>query len=187
MLFSYSGFCLYSADGSLLSQTALPDAAQVYDQQYRREEDGTSYLEVFYNDGTVRSYSARDGSLMEERTGEPPEADLYEEFITDRLRMTSPLHDTPAAYDRETGELVSMLEEDAFLTYVTQVGDLIITEYVSAQGERYGLLLDESCQVLACMPNLCDVTGDMLVFDYPSGNLRQCRIYSLQELMALAE
>ena len=80
-----------------------------------------------------------------------------------------------------------MLEEDAFLTYVTQVGDLIITEYVSAQGERYGLLLDESCQVLACMPNLCDVTGDMLVFDYPSGNLRQCRIYSLQELMALAE
>ena len=187
MLFSYSGFCLYSADGSLLSQTVLPDAAQVYDQQYRREEDGTSYLEVFYNDGTVRSYSARDGSLMEERTGEPPEADLYEEFITDRLRITSPLHDTPAAYDRETGELVSMLEEDAFLTYVTQVGDLIITEYVSAQGERYGLLLDESCQVLARMPNLCDVTGDMLVFDYPSGNLRQCRIYSLQELMALAE
>lgn len=187
MLFSYTGFCLYNIDGSLIAQTELPDAEQVYDQQFRREEDGTSYLEVFYNDGTMRSYSAQDGSLLNERVGEKPSGDLSEEFFTDRLRIISPLHETPAAYDRETGELVSELEKDAFLTYVTQAGDFIITEYVSAQGERYGLLLDESCQVLARMPNLCDIIGDTLVFDYPSGNLRQCRIYSLQELMALAE
>lgn len=187
MLFSYSGFCLYNIDGTLIAQAELPGAEQIYDQQFRREEDGTSYLEVFYNDGAVRSYSAQDGALLNERVGKKPSEDLYEEFFTDRLRITSPLHDTPTAYDRETGELVATLEPDAFLTYVTQVGDRIITEYVSSQGERYGLLLDESCQVLARMPSLCDVNGDMLVFDYPSGNLRQCRIYSLQELMALAE
>ena len=187
MLFSYNGFCLYSMDGSLVAQMEFPDAQQVYDQQFRREDDGSSYLEVIYNDGMRRSYSAQDGSLMEEHMGDKPDETLYEEFFTDRLRITSPLHDTPAAYDRETGELVSLLEEDAYLTYVTQTGDCIITEYVSAQGERYGLLLNEQCQVLARMPNLCDVIGDTLVFDYPSGNLRQSRIYSLQELIALAE
>lgn len=187
MLFSYNSFCLYDMDGRIAGQAEIPSAGQVYDQQFRRAEDETSYLEVFYNDGTVRSYSAQDGSLIEERMGEKPNEALYEEFFTDHLRITSPLHDTPAAYDRETGELVSILEEDAYLTYVTQVGDCIITEYVSAQGERYGLLLNEQCQVLARLPNLCDVVNDRLVFDYPSGNLRQCRIYSLSELMALAE
>lgn len=163
MLFSYTGFCLYDIGDGLVAQTEFPDAEQIYDQQFRREKDGASYLEVFYNDGTVRSYSTQDGSLLNERVGEKP-GDLSEEFLTNRLRITAPLHGTPAAYDRETGELVSMLEEDAYLTYVTQVGDYIITEYVSALGERYGLLLDEQCRVLARMPNLCDVIGDTLVF-----------------------
>lgn len=186
MLFSYTGFCLYSIDGSLIAQVELPDAEEIYDQQFRREE-GASYLEVFYNDGTVLTYSAQDGSLLNERTIEKPSEDLYEEFFTDHLRITSPLHGMPVAYDRHTGEMVSELEEDAYLTYVTQVGDSIITEYVTSQGDRYGLLLDGSCQVLARLPNLCDIIGDTLVFDYPSGNLRQCRIYSLQELISLAE
>ena len=79
------------------------------------------------------------------------------------------------------------LEEDSYLTYVTQTGEYVITEYVSAAGERYGLLLDKDLQTLAYLPNLCDIQGDMLVFDYGSGNLRQCRLYSLQELVALGE
>jgi len=188
MMFSATDFRIYSRDsGALLAEVDIPDAAQLYDPQFRRDEDGTSYLELLYNDGTVRCYSAKDGSLMSERKEEVPDKTLYEEFFTDRWRITAPLHEAPAAYDKETGELVSILEKNAYLTYVTQVGDCVITEYVSAQGERYGLLLDEQCQVLARMPNLCDIIGDTLVFDYPSGNLRQCRIYSLQELMALTE
>jgi len=187
MLFSYTGFRLYSREGALLSETELPDAEQIYDQQYRREEDGTSYLEVIYSDGTRRAYSAADGVLLWERGGEKPDSSLYEEFLTDSLRITSPLHGTPEAYDRETDKLVARLETDDYLTYVTQVGDQIITEYVSAQGERYGLLLDGNCQVLARLPDLCDIIDGTLVFDYPSGNLRQSRIYSRQELIALAE
>lgn len=188
MLFSFDAFRLYSIGGELLADVNIPDANQVYDQQYRRDESG-SYLEVIYNDGLVRSYSAADGSILSETQGEKPDGPEYEEFFTDRLKITSPLHGTPAAYDLETGELIRELEPNAYLTYVTQVGDYIITEYISArEGERYGLLLDADCETLAELPNLCDILPDgTLVFDDMRGNLREGRIYSLQELLSLAK
>lgn len=52
------------------------------------------------------------------------------------------------------------LEPDAYLTYVTQVGDYVVTEYISAQGQRYGLLLDGQCRTLAELPGLCDILAD---------------------------
>ena len=59
---------------------------------------------------------------------------------------------------------------------------------MTAQGERYGLLLNEDLEALAKLPNLCDITGDgVLIFDDMRGNLRQSRIYSIQELLALAK
>lgn len=184
MLFRYDCFRLYAADGTVLTEVEIPDAEQVYDQQYRREE---GYLEVFYYDGLIRRYSAKDGSLISEEKGTAPDESLYEEFFTDTLKITSPLHGTPAAYDRQSGELICELEPDAYLTYVTQVGEHIVTEYISVHGDRYALLLDAKCQTLARMPELCDVLPDgTLLFDDMSGNLRQGRIHSLAELMALA-
>ena len=79
------------------------------------------------------------------------------------------------------------MEEEAYLTYVTQAGDCLITEYISAEGLRYGLLLNSEFETLAYLPNLCDVAGDVLFFDYESGNLRQSRLYSLRELVALGD
>lgn len=187
MLFRYDAFRLYGMDGTVLADVAIPDAEKVYDQQFRREAEG-SFLDVIDYSGLVRRYSAEDGSLVSQTQGPPPDKSLYEEFYTDTLRITSPLHGTPTAYDRETGALVRELEPDAFLTYVTQVGKYIVTEYVSAQGERYGVLLNADCEPLARLPNLCDITADgTLVFDDMMGTLRQSRVYSLQELTALAE
>lgn len=125
--------------------------------------------------------------MISKERGQEPEKDLYEEFFTDKYRIESSLHDAPKVYERDSDQLVATLEEDSYLTYVTQVGESIITEYISAAGERYGLLLDEEFQKLAYLPGLCDVSGDQLVFDYKSGNLRQSRLYSLQELIALGE
>ena len=79
------------------------------------------------------------------------------------------------------------MEKDAYLIYVTQVGEYIITEYVSTAGERYGLLLDDRLQTLARLPGLCDILDGMLVFDYGSGSLRQSPLYSLEELVALGK
>ncbi len=187
LLYRYDGFRLYAPDGGILKEESLPDPEQVYDQQFRREAGG-EYLEVIYNNGTSLCYSATDGRLQEERAGTPPDGSLDEEFITDRLRITAPLHGTPKVYDLESGALVRTLEEDDYLVYAAQVDGGIMTEYITARGERYGLLLNEDCETLARLPGLCDVTEDgTLVFDDNRGNLRESRIYSLQELMAFAE
>lgn len=186
MLFRYDRFRLYDSGGNILAEVELPDAQSCYDQQYRRD-GAESCLEVIYNSGLVRTYSARDGRLLSEVQGEKPDETLHEEFFTQRLRIVSDLHGTPAAYDRETGELVRELEADGYLTYVTELDGYLVTEYINAEQERYGLLLNEACETLAYLPGLCDVLEDgRLVFDDMSGNLRQSRIYSIQELIALA-
>ncbi len=187
MLFQSRGFRLYGMDGSVLTEVDIPDAEQVYDCQYRRDEAG-SHLEIIYRSGLVRSYSARDGSLLSEEQGEEPSGDAYDEYLLDDLRITSPLHGAPTAYDRESGEVVKELESEDYMTYATQAGQYVIIEFVNTDSERYGLLLDEDCDTLAYLPGLCDIIGgDTLVFDDQAGNLRQRRIYSTQELMALAE
>jgi hypothetical protein len=187
MLFSYDKFRLYSIGGTMLADEQIANAEDVYDQQYCRDENG-SYLKVIYNNGLVRCYSALDGSVISEVQGEKPDSDLSEEFYTDNLKIVSPLHGTPVVYDIKTGKQVGELAENAYLTYVTQVGENIITEYVTTEGERYGLLMNEKCETLAELPGLCDVLPDgNLVFDDNRGNLRQSCIYSIQELLALAK
>lgn len=186
MLFCYDSFRLYGINGSLIKESEIPNAEEVYDQQYVR--DGTeSRLEVLYNDGTVRVYSAETGELLYKEEREKPDASLYEEFYTDTLRIESPLHGKMAAYDRKTGKKVHEWEEDAYLTYVTQAGEYIIVQYVTAEGISYGHLLDEKCRILADLPYLCDVREDRLIFDYPTGNMRETRIYDVEELVEKAQ
>ena len=185
MLFRYDGFQLYAPDGTLLAEISIPDADQVYDQQYRREE---GVLEVSYYDGTVCCYSTADGEIVSQTQGSPPDRSLYEEFLTEEFSITAPLHERPTIFDRETGEKLCELETEDSLTYVTDVGGYLVMEYITAQGDRYGLLLDENLETLAKLPNLCDILEDgTLVFDDMRGNLRQSRIYSTQELIALGE
>ncbi|MBR1476552.1 MAG: protein kinase [Lachnospiraceae bacterium] len=186
MLFDINGFRIYSRDGELLKECSIPDSAHIYDQQFRREE-GASYLEVIWYDGTVKKYSAEDGSLIAEEKKDAPNRDLYEEFYTGKYRIASELHSAPVVYDASSGEELATLEEDAYLTYVTELGDMLVTEYVGADGERFGILLDENLEKLAVLPKLCDVWNGSFIFDYESGNLRQSRIYSLPELVALGE
>ncbi|MDR1066713.1 MAG: protein kinase [Clostridiales bacterium] len=185
MLFSFKQFRLYDINGGVIADVSIPGSESLYDQRYLRDENG-SRLENIYYDGTIRAYSAENGELSYETKGENPDTTLYEEFFTDKLMIESPLHGTPAAYDRKSGELVRELEKDAYLTYVTQVGEMIITEYITADGERYGLALNEKCETLARLPYLCDIIGDELVFDYPNGRLRKSRLYDIDELVELA-
>lgn len=191
MLFSYQGFRIYDMQGNLVAETSLPDAKSIYDQQFRRTKDG-SYLEVIWYDGMRRCYNATDGTLITEESGEAPDKDLYEEFHTKDYRVESSLHTAPKVYGRSSGKLLKSLESDDYLTYVTQTGEYLVTEYIATSGERYGLLLDRNLETVAYLPGLCDVLGEdmsetVFVFDCEGGNLRQCRLYSLQELIALGE
>lgn len=186
MLFSYKGFRLYSMEGKILEEVILPDSEQIYDQQFIREGQN-SRLEVTYNDGIVRSYDASDGKMIDEYKGEKPDQTLYEEFETDTYRIESPLHGAPQVYSRESGKIFCELKEDAYLTYVTQAGDYIITQYITGDGYYYGQLLNENWEVLADLPYLCDVKEDTLYFDYPSGYVRKSRIYSIDQLKKIAK
>lgn len=185
MLYSYSGFRLIDKDGNVLCETKLPNAGQIYDQQYYKDEQG-SRLEVIYEDGHVDVYSGDTGEKIGARQDAVPDASLAETFYTDRYRIESPLHGTPEVYDRESGRKVGELERDAYLTYVTQMGDHIVTEYLSEDGSRWGLLLDEKLETLAELPQLCDLLPDGFLFDDHLGNLRQCRVYSIEALKNLA-
>lgn len=187
MFFNYEGFCIYDMDGTILTEVTLPEPENIYDQQFRKSDEG-SWLEVIWYDGTVRYYSAKDGSMISETMGEPPQKDLYEEFFTDQYRIASSLHGAPEVYDLKSGKKVAVLEEEDYLTYVTQVDEYIVTQYVRADGEYYGLLLNEKLEVLAELPYLCDIREDgWVVFDYNSGNLRQCQLYSLEQLKTLGK
>lgn len=187
MLFNYKQFAIYDRNGQLIKDIKLPDAEQIYDQQFIKEID-YSFLKVIWYDGTVRCYSAKDGKILSETKEKAPAKDLYEEFYTEQYKIVSSLHSPAEVYDRKTGKFITVLEKDAYLTYVSQIDKYLIAEYVSAEGERYGLLLSQDFQTLAYLPGLCDITEDQhLVFDYDSGNLRQCPLYSIEELIDLGE
>lgn len=186
MLFSYQQFRIYNMDGTAAAEETLPDAEHVYDQQYIREGD-CSYLEVTYGDGRLRVYDADNGNLVSEAWTEVPDMTLNEEFCTESFRIEAPLHGRPQVYDMETGQKLYELDEEAYLTYVTQVGDSVIVQYVNAEGECYGVLLNAEGEPLAELPYLCDIAGDELYFDYPSGDIRKSGIYDLDELLEIAE
>lgn len=186
MLFSYKQFRICDMEGNVIAEQSLPDPENVYDQQYVRTGD-ESWLEVTYSDGKVMTYSGENGELISESTTEPPDMTLDEVFYTDDYRIEARLHDSPQVYDAESGQKICELSEDAYLTYVTQAGENIITQYVTADGYCYGVLLDEDCQTLAYLPYLSDVMGDELYFDYPSGSIRKSVIYDLNSLIEMGK
>lgn len=186
MLFSYKQFRVYDINGTMINEVNIPNADMVYDQQFVRV-DNDSYLEVTYNDGTLLTFNARDGNLVLEENIEKPDLSLYEEFYTDSLKIESPLHGLPTVYDKETGEFVCELSGEGYLTYITQVGNYIVAQYVTVDDYQYGVLLNDKCEVIADLPYLSDIVGDELYFDYPSGNMRKSRIYSIDEQIKIAQ
>ena len=186
MLFRRTEFSVFSMDGTLRNRVELPDSEHIYDEQFRRE-NGESWLEVKYENGYIRNYSARDGALLSETQGEIPDLSRQEDFFTDKYRIHTILHEAPKVYDRATGEFLRELEKQDDLTYVTQVGEYIVTEYHAAsENTRYGLLLDAELNTLARLPDLCDIVQGNFIFDYPTGDLRKSKLYDTQELIEIA-
>lgn len=191
LLYSAQGAILCGPDGILRGESdfsAIQD--QIYDIQYCRE-NGTEYLEVLYDSiatGFRLRLSAQDLSVIGEDEIPLSDETLYEEFTVGNYIVRSPLHETPVVVDAATGEIVKELESDGYLTYVTAVEGGVITEYVTTDGIRYGLLLNQEWETIADLPGLCDILPDeTLVFDNTRGTLRQSKIYPLSELIELAQ
>lgn len=185
-LFNFKEFSVFDIGGKLIKNVELPDADKIYDQQYVRE-NGESVLEVTYYSGKTTIYSGADGSLLREEQREAHDKEIEDVFLIDKFKIVSPLHGAPRVYDKNSEKLLTELNEEAYLTYIAQSGDYIIAQYIKTNGEFYGVLMNEKCETLARLPNLCDVWNGELYFDYPTGNLRKSRIYTLDELIELAQ
>lgn len=185
MLFDINGFTILSMqDGSVVNETKLPDSDSIYDQQFRRSDEG-SYLEVFWYDGTVRQYSASDGHMILEKQEEAKNRDLEETFDVNGYHIKSRLHEAPEVLD-QSGQHVTNLESDGALTYVSGFRDMILTEYVAEDFSRYGYLLNRDFEKIAYLPDLCDTAEDGFVFD-EGGSLRFQKYMDLNALKALGD
>ena len=189
-LFSFKQFRVCTPDGAIVADVDLEgmeglESVEIYDQQFIRDESG-SRLEVTYNDGTVLSFSAYDGQLINKQTTDTVRHELSETFLTDAYRIESPLHGIPEVYDRKTGKYITTLKNEDYLTYAFQSGKYIVTQYITAQGYQYGELLNSNCEVIAELPYLCDELDGILYFDCPNGSVRSVKIYELEELISLA-
>ena len=187
ILFRTDGFQISELDETILAEVKLPNEDDVFDLQYRREGN-PEYLEVIYNDGLRRNYSAKTGELLSEEYGTLPDRTLYEELPTEDYRIHSPLNGKPSVYDSDGTRLLKELNEDAYLMYATQIGNYLLTEYMTIEGERYGVLLDSQLEEVARMPGLCDnLNEETLIFDDNAGHLRESGIYTLSELIELGK
>lgn len=169
----YAAYCGMTVDSDFLGGGELIGAAKT----------GDGYLFAVKN-GELCSVFDDEGN----RKFEAPVLEQSEAFFTDEALILSPLHGTPSAYSLSDGNKIADLEQDAYLTYITQIDDYIMSEYISASGNRYGILLDKyNFEALAYLPDLTDIDNGEPVFDYHKGKLRKTRIYSIDELIDLAE
>ncbi len=176
MMFDFRGYRICSIDGETVAEGEFPDAVQIYDQQYRRINND-EYLEVIWYDGMHRYYSAKDGSLINEEQKEIPDTTLTDEFVTDKWRIISPLHGTPQVYSVANGELLGDFDFEAYLTYVTQVGQYVVVQYIDDEEIQNGLVLNSDMKRIAELPYCCDVLSDgTLFFDDMRGNVRQSKV-----------
>ncbi|MBS6722584.1 MAG: protein kinase [Clostridiales bacterium] len=186
ILFSYDAFRIYDANGKILADKKIPDAINVYDQQFKRDGE-KAFLEVTYNDGTVNIYDTVDGSMVEKSRTDAVDKELTETFYTSDYRIESSLHGSPEVYDAKSGEFLFYLKSEDYLTYITEIGNYIIAQYMTADDYYYGELLNKKCETLAELPYLCDVSAQKLFFDCRSGNIRTSKIYSIDELLQMAK
>ena len=63
----------------------------------------------------------------------------------------------------------------------------MVLQFSDQDNGTFGILLDTEGQILAELPGLCDVAGKKLLFDYSGGEIRESSIYSVEELIKMAE
>lgn len=187
MMFSINGFRVVKKNGDLIKEENFLHPNDIYDQQFIRSSAG-AVLEVTYNNGTVSRYDGETGTYLGDTLVESSSLDpsLKEEFETEKYLFDSPLHGATVVYDKNTGEQICTLNNDAYLTYVVQQGDNYVLQYMSTDGTANSLLTDSSFNTIAELPYLCDVYNGQLFFDYETGVIASSPLYDLETLLNMA-
>ena len=72
------------------------------------------------------------------------------------------------------------------MTYVTELDNMLICQFNSTKGEKYGIIFDDLFCEIAYLPYLSDVYNKRLIFDLPSGEVRETYVYDFSELIEMA-
>jgi outer membrane protein assembly factor BamB len=168
----FAAYCGMIADDAFLAGRKLLGAARTDEGFLFAAGDGESG--AVYDDGG------------KERFGFVVDGEAEAFFTADAL-IVSPRHGRPAVYSLRTGGKIADLEKDAYLIYMPETGRGVVSEYISADGERFGILLNADYAPVAHFPALSDVGEGALFFDCKDGSLRKTRIYSTDELIDMAE
>lgn len=184
LLYSNHGLQVYDVAGTLLGENLYPEEKYTYDTLYHRDTDR---LEVIYFDGQVLYYDANSGALLEDLMFGPPDQSGSDWFATANYLIYAPVHGNPEVYDPTGTELLMTIDVPDYLCYVTEIGEQILLEFLSTEGERYGLLCNENLDKLVRLPNLCDYVDGYFYFDEGKGNIKREQLYSLEAMLQLAK
>jgi len=168
---SFAAHCGITVDSAFLGDRTLIGAAKTSDGYVFAVSDGTN--------GTI--YDGNGNSRFNFPVNGQAEA-----FFTETGVVISPTHGSPVVYSLKNSRKIADLEKDTYLIYIIQMGEYTVSQYLSTNGELFGILLDNDFQPIANLPNLCDVWDGQLVFDYHQGVLQHSRVYTLSELLDLA-
>lgn len=170
----FGAYCGMVVDSGFLDGGKLIGAAKI----------GGSYIFAVAKDNTCHIY---DNNAAEKFV--LPLEENSEAFFTDNTVVLAPMNGTPKVYELEKGKKINDLEGNAYMTYLTQTNDYVISEYTdTTKKQRYGILLDKNTyEPLAYLPYLTDICGDSLIFDYGAGYLRKSDIYSIDELIQMGK
>lgn len=170
---NYAAYCGAVINDELLNGAELIGASKINDD----------YFFAVGKNNICELYNGIGNKLFE-----MPVSDNTEVFFVQNHLILSPLHGTPVVYDLKTGTRTADLDKDSYLTYITETDEYIVSQYISADGFEYGKLLDKNTfETLAYLPDLSDIFGNELIFDYYTGVLRKTSIYSIDELIDLAK
>lgn len=184
VLFDIYSITIIDMEGNIIASVKLPEPEKIYDQQYISARDE---LEVTYYSGKIVSYSAKSGNAVSEKETSPPDESLDVEYETESFIVKAPLHGVPEVYDKISGEKIADLNSEDHLTYITEIDKYIIAQYISTEGEIYGILMNKKCAPIAVIPYLCDIWDNKFICDLPSGNIKAVKIYELDELKDAAK
>jgi hypothetical protein len=168
---TFAAYCGLVVDSAFLAGKTLIGAA--------RHEGGYLFA---VSDGKTGSLYDETGQILFDF----PVGGQAEAFFTKTAVVIS-WNGKPTAFSLKNGEKISDLEKDAHLTYIEEVGDYIVSQYITVKdNEHFGVLLNSEFQPIAKLPRLCDTWNGNLLFDYIQGVIRFSRVYTVEDLIEQA-
>lgn len=145
MLFDYEGFRLFDETGNLINEAKIPDAENVYDQQYSKKSGN---LAVMYNDA-FRIYSGKTGEILFEEQN--LKSVFYAPYGVSILDNDNKLR----LIDLDTGEVLAF--ETAKSNYAAYCGMVVDDDFLAGgeligatkTGEKYifAVKKDDICEI----------------------------------------